>query len=48
MKVTVIAAGFERRRSGRTASTRPSASRSYSGFEEEGDDVLDIPTFVQG
>jgi cell division protein FtsZ len=48
MKVTVIAAGFERRRPGRTASTRPSASRSYSGFEEEGDDVLDIPTFVQG
>jgi hypothetical protein len=47
MKVTVIAAGFERRRPGRTASTRPSASRSYSGFDE-GDDVLDIPTFVQG
>jgi cell division protein FtsZ len=47
MKVTVIAAGFERRRQGRPATTRPS-TRSYSGFEEGGDDVLDIPTFVQG
>jgi cell division protein FtsZ len=47
MKVTVIAAGFERRRPGRTAATRSPASRSYSGFDE-GDDVLDIPTFVQG
>jgi cell division protein FtsZ len=47
MKVTVIAAGFERRRSGRTAPTRSATTRSYSGFDE-GDDVLDIPTFVQG
>jgi cell division protein FtsZ len=47
MKVTVIAAGFERRRPSRTAPTRATASRSYSGFDE-GDDVLDIPTFVQG
>jgi cell division protein FtsZ len=47
MKVTVIAAGFERRRPGRNASARPSSSRSYSGYDE-GDDVLDIPTFVQG
>jgi cell division protein FtsZ len=47
MKVTVIAAGFERRRPSRTAPTRSTASRSYSGFDE-GDDVLDIPTFVQG
>lgn len=47
MKVTVIAAGFERRRQGRAAPARSAASRSYSGFEE-GDDVLDIPTFVQG
>jgi cell division protein FtsZ len=46
MKVTVIAAGFERRRQGRPATSRPS-TRSYSGFEE-GEDVLDIPTFVQG
>jgi cell division protein FtsZ len=46
MKVTVIAAGFERRRQGRSATTRP-AARSYSGFDE-GDDALDIPTFVQG
>ena len=32
MKVTVIAAGFERRRQGRPATSRPS-TRSYSGFE---------------
>jgi cell division protein FtsZ len=47
MKVTVIAAGFERRRQGRTSPARSATSRSYSGFDE-GDDVLDIPTFVQG
>lgn len=48
MKVTVIAAGFERRRPSRTSPARSAATRSYSGFDEEGDDVLDIPTFVQG
>ena len=46
MKVTVIAAGFQARRGARQTSTRSSA-RSYSGFDE-GDDSLDIPTFVQG
>jgi len=47
MKVTVIAAGFERRRqSGRREPTRPTRP-TYSGVGE-GDDDLDIPTFVQG
>ena len=46
MKVTVIAAGFQARRGARPTPTRP-AARSYSGFDE-GDDSLDIPTFVQG
>jgi cell division protein FtsZ len=46
MKVTVIAAGFQARRGARQTPTR-STARSYSGFEE-GDDSLDIPTFVQG
>jgi cell division protein FtsZ len=47
MKVTVIAAGFERRRSsGRPATSRPSRP-VYSGVDDE-DDSLDIPTFVQG
>lgn len=44
MKVTVIAAGFDRRRPNRPTSTRPSAGASYSS----GGDDLDIPTFVQG
>ncbi|MDP9144682.1 MAG: cell division protein FtsZ [Actinomycetota bacterium] len=47
MKVTVIAAGFERRRqTGRQATSRPSRPM-YSGLDD-GDDSLDIPTFVQG
>ena len=46
MKVTVIAAGFQARRGSRQTPTR-STARSYSGFDE-GDDSLDIPTFVQG
>jgi cell division protein FtsZ len=46
MKVTVIAAGFQARRGARQTPARPTA-RSYSGFDE-GDDSLDIPTFVQG
>jgi cell division protein FtsZ len=46
MKVTVIAAGFERRRqSGRRDSARPSRPL-YPSLEE--DDALEIPTFVQG
>ena len=46
MKVTVIAAGFERRRqSSRQATSRPSRP-TYSGLDDG--DELDIPTFVQG
>jgi cell division protein FtsZ len=47
MKVTVIAAGFERKRS----TTRPAPARptrpAYSSVDDD-DDSLDIPTFVQG
>jgi cell division protein FtsZ len=47
MKVTVIAAGFERRRqNSRQATSRPRRP-TYSGLDD-GDDSLDIPTFVQG
>jgi cell division protein FtsZ len=46
MKVTVIAAGFERRRQNRPTPTR-SSTRPYSSFDDS-DDPLDIPTFVQG
>jgi cell division protein FtsZ len=46
MKVTVIAAGFEARRQPRHVPGR-STTRPYTGFDE-GDDALDIPTFVQG
>jgi cell division protein FtsZ len=47
MKVTVIAAGFQARRGARQQTPTRSTSRAYSGFDE-GDDSLDIPTFVQG
>jgi len=46
MKVTVIAAGFEgRRRPTRGAGSRPSQT---SSAVDSGDDMLDIPSFVQG
>lgn len=46
MKVTVIAAGFEgRRHPNRAAGSRPSQTLSAV---ESGDDLLDIPSFVQG
>ncbi len=46
MKVTVIAAGFEgRRRPNRAAGSRP--GQTLSAVESE-DDMLDIPSFVQG
>jgi cell division protein FtsZ len=46
MKVTVIAAGFEgRRRPNTAAGSRPSQTLSAV---ESGDDMLDIPSFVQG
>jgi cell division protein FtsZ len=47
MKVTVIAAGFERRRQTNRPSTSRPARPSYSTLDD-GDDSLDIPTFVQG
>ncbi len=49
MKVTVIAAGFERRRqsSARRDPTRSTSRPAYTPVDE-GDDSLDIPTFVQG
>ncbi len=43
MKVTVIAAGFDRRRPNRN-----SATRSATGGAPSDDDDLDIPNFVQG
>jgi cell division protein FtsZ len=46
MKVTVIAAGFEgRRRPNKAAGSRPGQTLSAV---ESGDDMLDIPSFVQG
>lgn len=49
MKVTVIAAGFDRRRPNRGAATRsPSATTPSSTQYSPDDDDLDIPTFVQG
>lgn len=46
MKVTVIAAGFEgRRRPDRASGSRP--KQKPSAFDD-GDDILDIPNFVQG
>jgi cell division protein FtsZ len=46
MKVTVIAAGFEgRRRPNRPAASKPSQT---SSAVDSGDDMLDIPSFVQG
>jgi hypothetical protein len=48
MKVTVIAAGFERRRqANRREPARPTTRPAYTSFDD-GDDALDIPTFVQG
>jgi cell division protein FtsZ len=46
MKVTVIAAGFE----GRLRTGRPSSFREAgeTTFDTQGDDDLDIPSFVQG
>lgn len=46
MKVTVIAAGFEPRRLGRERAV-PRTQFETLG-REEGDDLLDIPSFVQG
>jgi cell division protein FtsZ len=48
MKVTVIAAGFDKRRPNRAApgSSTP-ASASSRGYSD-GEDDLDIPNFVQG
>jgi cell division protein FtsZ len=45
MKVTVIAAGFDRRRPNRPAGGRGTSSTSYSPSSS---DDLDIPSFVQG
>ena len=46
MKVTVIAAGFEaRRRPNRASGSRPKQKPSAV---DDGDDMLDIPNFVQG
>ncbi|MEX1126495.1 MAG: cell division protein FtsZ [Acidimicrobiia bacterium] len=45
MKVTVIAAGFEMRRGQRSSGSRPTRASVASDYDE---DVLDIPTFVQG
>lgn len=47
MKVTVIAAGFDKRRPNRPASSTSSQSSSSRSYES-GDDDLDIPNFVQG
>ncbi len=44
MKITVIAAGFDRRRPNRSAA----ASRKTTDSSVLSDDTLDIPTFVQG
>ncbi len=49
MKVTVIAAGFDRRRPNRGQAARSgSATTPASTPYSRGDDDLDIPTFVQG
>ena len=46
LKVTVIAAGFEgRRRPGRASGSKPKLGATVV---EDGDDMLDIPSFVQG
>ncbi|MFV1963660.1 MAG: cell division protein FtsZ, partial [Acidimicrobiia bacterium] len=46
MKVTVIAAGFEgRRRPNKAPGSRP---RKEAAVVDGGDDMLDIPSFVQG
>jgi cell division protein FtsZ len=45
MKVTVIAAGFDRRRPNRPTTSRSGSDPSYSNPR---DDDLDIPSFVQG
>ncbi len=49
MKVTVIAAGFERRRQSgsRREPARTTTRPAYTSLDD-GDDALDIPTFVQG
>ncbi len=48
MKVTVIAAGFERRRqSGRREPSRPTGRPARPSIDDD-EDSLDIPTFVQG
>jgi cell division protein FtsZ len=48
MKVTVIAAGFERRRqTSRREPARLAGRAAYTSLDD-GDDALDIPTFVQG
>jgi len=51
MRVTVIAAGFDRDRSSYTAPTLPATERADlldQGFEDEPTDDLDIPGFVKG
>ena len=47
MKVTVIAAGFEAKRGGRSASSSQSRPRS-TPLTDLSEDTLDIPSFVQG
>ena len=48
MRVTVIAAGFDRKRPSRSGGITTSAGQRTSAGRPGRDDDLDIPTFVQG
>lgn len=48
MKVTVIAAGFDRRRPNRGPAARSGSATTAASAPYSGGDDLDIPTFVQG